>query len=271
MTLRKPGCFLAMAATVSLRLAAHDYWLEPARPLATRGETVALRLLVGEDLQPDEEREFAAARAPRCELVTAAGRQDLRGRFVEGAKPFGRVELAGEGTHLIVLERTPSTITLEPAEFTGYLREEGLDPIVAEREQRGETNRAGRERYARFLKCYVRAGDQPEAAVPAAALRLDIAPALRADRAMRTGDELRVRVVLDGAPLKQAAVFAAVRRADGKVVTQKATTDDQGWITLRLDTAGLWVVRLVHMQRAPADDVEVDWESFWAACTFGVT
>jgi len=271
MTLRKAFGFLATATAVALRLGAHDYWLEPAQTLAEPPATVALRLLVGENLHADEEREFAAARVPRCEVVTAAGRQDLRPRLVEGAKPFGRIELTASGTHLIVLERTPATITLEPAKFTEYLQEEGLDEIVAERSRRGETNRAGRERYARFLKCFVRSGTKVEAVVPGAMQRLDIAPGLHADRAMRTGDGMRVRFTFDGAPLKHAAAFAAVRRADGTVATQKITTDDDGWTTVRLTDAGLWVVRLVHMRRAPADDNAVDWESYWAACSFGVT
>lgn len=37
-----------------------------------------------------------------------------------------------------------------------------------------------------------------------------------------------------------------------------------------LTHSGLWVVRLVHLRRAPAGEVAADWESFWAACTFGV-
>jgi uncharacterized GH25 family protein len=271
MTMRQPGGLFLLLAVFSVRLAAHDYWLEPDRLSLAGPGTVTLRLLVGGNLQAEEERECQLARLPQCALVDAAGRRDLRPGLVEGAKPFGRVQLTGGGTHLIVLERTPSIIRLEADKFTAYLKEEGLDYIVAERARRGESAREGRERYARFLKCYVRTGVQPEAVRPAADLRLDIAPELRTDRAMQAGDELPVRVCFDGSPLKQAVVFAAVRRADGKVSTQRVMTDANGLARIRVTAAGLWVVRLVHMQRAPAGDAGVDWESFWAACTFGVT
>ena len=270
MTLHRVAIFLGLSAILAARLVAHDYWLEPDRSFVSLPGTVALRLLVGENLKPDEEREFQLARAPQCALLNAAGRHDLRPGQVEGAKPFAEVKLESAGTQLIILERTPSTIRLTADKFTEYLREEGMDYIVTERARRGESGREGRERYARFLKCYVRAGELPEKAVPAAALRLDLRPELRADRAMQAGDELPVWVHFDGAPLRQAVLFAAVRRADGRVTTQRVTTDDVGRTSLRLTAAGLWVLRLVHMQRAPAGDPETDWESFWAAATFGV-
>jgi uncharacterized GH25 family protein len=270
MILRTPGGWFALFAALAVRLAAHDYWLEPAQCLVATGATVDLKLLVGEDLQPEEEREFALARTLQFDDITAAGRRDLSSGSKDGAKPYGVVKLMEAGTHLIALQRRAATITLEAKAFTAYLKEEGLEAIVAERMRRGENERPGRERYARFLKCYLRAGDQPEAVLPRETLRLDIVPELRTDRPMQTGDELRVRVNFDGAPLKQAAVFAAVRGADGKAVTQQLVTGDQGEATVKLTAAGLWIVRLVHMQRAPAGDADADWESFWGACTFGV-
>ena len=33
--------------------------------------------------------------------------------------------------------------------------------------------------------------------------------------------------------------------------------------------AGLWLVRLVYMQRCPADCGAADWESYWGAFSFG--
>ena len=41
-------------------------------------------------------------------------------------------------------------------------------------------------------------------------------------------------------------------------------------VTARLTAAGLWVVSLVHLRRAPAGDPEADGESFWTDTTFGV-
>jgi hypothetical protein len=251
-------------------LLAHDYWLEPDKLAPAPGEPVALRLLVGENLQADEERAFQRARTAQCLLVSAAGRQDLRDTLAEDAKPFARVTPGTAGTHLFALERQPASITLEPGPFTDYLKEEGLGQIIAERARNGESGKPGRERYARYLKCYLRAGDAPEAAVPACAQRLDILPGLRTDRAPRAGDELSVQVMFDGAPLPSAALFAVTRPAGAAAVTVPLVTDASGRAVVKLATPGLWVLRLVHMRRAPAGDPAADWESFWAACSFGV-
>lgn len=253
-----------------LRLAAHDYWLEPDHWAGAPGDPVALRLFVGENLRAEDEREFQRARVTQCLLVTAAGRRNLRDSLTEGVKPFAQVTLGAAGTQLFALERKSASITLEADKFTDYLREEGLEQIVTERARSGESGRQGRERYARFLKCYLRAGDTPEATVPVLTLRLDIAPELRTDRASHVGDELGVRVSFDGAPLKRAAFFAVTRGPSGAAVTQTLITDETGRAAVKLTAPGLWVLRLVHMQRAPAGDPAADWESFWAACTLGV-
>jgi uncharacterized GH25 family protein len=262
--------YLVMLATLSLRLAAHDYWFEPAPLTAGPGDTVALHLYVGENLKVDEEREYARARTAKAELITAAGRQDLRAAQEDGAKPFAQIKLAAAGTQLVAVQRAPATITLAADKFTEYLREEGLEAIVAERARRGEAQREGRERYTRYLKCYLRAGRQPEAVIPSVELRLNLVPDLPLDRALQAGDALPVRVIFDGAPLRHAAVFAAGRDSGGQVQVQSLTTDDEGRVVVRLANAGLWVVRLVHMQRAPDGDAAADWESFWGACTLVV-
>jgi hypothetical protein len=38
---------------------------------------------------------------------------------------------------------------------------------------------------------------------------------------------------------------------------------------LKIDHSGEWIVRLVHLRRC-SEPKEADWESFWAALTFGV-
>lgn len=261
-------CFLG---TFGLsRLAAHDYWIEPAPLEAKLGDTVALRVFVGEDLKADDERPFQAARTTRWEVLSAAGRHDLQAETKDGSKPAGSLKLANPGTHLVVLERTPALIALEGGKFTEYLREENLGDIIIERAKRGESGQPGRERYRRFLKSYVRVGNAPEAAVPSTKQRLDLAPDFRKDRGPRLGDRLRVRVTFDGKPLARTTVFAEARLNQNASFARGLATDADGWVEVELNAAGLWLVRLVHMRRAPAGDTEADWESFWAACTLTV-
>ena len=41
------------------------------------------------------------------------------------------------------------------------------------------------------------------------------------------------------------------------------TTDHEGKVSVHINRSGLWLVRLVVMQRCAANCNEADWESFW--------
>ncbi len=85
---------------------------------------------------------------------------------------------------------------------------------------------------------------------------------------MKSGESLPVVLLFEGKPLAGAQIEAH-SRVDGKVMTQKTTSDKDGQATVKLDRAGLWLIRLVHMRRCP-EPKEADWESFWASCSFEV-
>ena len=268
----RPAVVLALVfAGAGPRLGAHDYWFEPDRLTAAPGATVTVRLLVGEKLQAEDERGFQRARIERLELASAKGRREVSGEFIEDAKPFGTVRLESPGWQVLAMERTASSITLEAGKFEEYLKEEGLEHVIAERARLGESRKPGRERYRRYLKACLWAGDPAGGPMPDLTLRLDLTPLFAGGVVPAVGDEAAVRVGFENAPLAGAAVFAAVRDAAGQLHAQKLTTGADGVAHFRLTHAGMWVVRLVHMRRAPAGDPVADWESYWAACTFGVT
>jgi uncharacterized GH25 family protein len=147
-----------------------------------------------------------------------------------------------------------------------YLNDEGLDAIVASREQRGEARVPARERYRRYLKALVQVGNRRDKTYRRElGHRLEII--LLADPTTpQNGDLLPVRILFNAKPLIGVRVF--VQSIDGKGSRpESAVTDRTGVATVRLKRPGCRLVRLVHMERAQAGD-EVDWESFWAAYTF---
>ncbi|HXG83996.1 MAG TPA: DUF4198 domain-containing protein, partial [Pyrinomonadaceae bacterium] len=99
-------------------------------------------------------------------------------------------------------------------------------------------------------------------------LKLEIMP-LENPYAKKVGEKLKFQVLFDGKPLADRAVFANNRNGEN-VTTQKMTTDKTGKITVNLDKSGWWLVRLVNMRKCKQDCGEADWESFWAAFTFGI-
>ncbi len=85
----------------------------------------------------------------------------------------------------------------------------------------------------------------------------------------KKGDDLKFQIFFDRKPLVDKIVFAD-NKEGGKISNQKLKTDKNGTFAVKLDDKGVWLVRLVYMQRCEADCAEADWESFWGAFSFGV-
>lgn len=256
-------------ALVATRASAHDQWLETAAAGPVPGATVEARLFVGEAPVAEEQKPFERTKLARLELWSRNGRTDLLAGGTEGSQPLARASGLGEGEFLIALDRAPVLIQLEPAKFEAYLASEGLGAIVKERQGRGEAAKPGRERYTRYVKAlaYVGAPRAQGMSGKVVGQRLE----LTVDRAepLRADSTFVVRVTFDGKPLAGARVEASLRAAEP--TSSAGTTDARGGVSLRVATAGLVVIHLVHMRRClePGGTPcrEADWESFWGSFT----
>ncbi len=262
--------FLLVAAALlfsCLPVRAHDYWLLPDTFFPAAGDSLAVRLFVGDDFVPEAERPFQKKATVRFQQLFGGKTTDLVPLGTEEKTPLLSLPVCDAGTHLFAMERIPRLITLEADKFNKYLAEEGLDSILAERKKAGEERKPGRERYSRCLKSLIQVGaTRDETAVRVLGQKLEIMPGAN-PYALKIGDELSVRILFDGKPLAGVKVFAHRRDSD-KVTTKSVAASAEGRATFRLDGGGAWLIRLVHMRRVA--DAEADWESYWAALTFGV-
>ncbi|MBC7930430.1 MAG: DUF4198 domain-containing protein [Rubrivivax sp.] len=265
----RPVSAVALMLLLALATTAHDYWLEPELFFVGVGDKINLRLFLGEGLRSEEERPFQKERTVSFRLHSEKESRDLMAEGEDGKMPVARIALAREGNHLIEMVRNASTIKLDAEKFKAYLEEEGLQNIIAERKRSGEDKREGRERYTRYLKSLLQAGAmRDDTFSKILGHRLEVVP-LANPYGLRRSDAFRVRILFEGKPLTGATV-EAFRRDGGSMVSQHAATDSRGEAGFKLDGAGAWNVRLVHMRRcAGADCAEIDWESFWASLTFG--
>jgi len=259
-----------IAALVTLlpgSVGAHDYWIEPVFADGASGATVSLRMLVGEALVSTEERELQRDRTVRLDHVSASGVADLLAEAPDGARPLVEVRLTERGGHLIEVERAFASIELPPDRFERYLRVEGLGHVVRERRRRGESDRPGRERYARCLSALVRVDAEPdEVFAHDAGCRLAMLPEVDPSLLAR-GDRLRFRVRFDTAPLADAVVDLYVRDRRGRVSHRRIRTDAEGRAGVRLPATGFAVLRTVTMVRSQVPDA-ADWESWWSSYSF---
>lgn len=231
-------------------LFAHDMWIEPATFWPAAGQPVGVKLRVGQEMLGDPIprsarliREFV--------VVDAAGRRTVMGR--EGSDPAGYVR---GGEAVIGYWSHPSVVELEADKFNLYLKEEGLESVLAERERRKQSGMQVREQFSRCAKSLMAgAGDQ----------LLGFPLELLAERNPHAlgGAALPVRLTYENRPLAGALVVAMNRQRPAEKLT--ARTDQEGRVRLPLHGDGVWLVKAVHM--TPAGE---EWASYWASLTFGL-
>lgn len=239
---------------------AHDFWIEAAPFTAEGPRTIAISLRVGTELVGDSlpnitdwYRDFS--------YVHQGVRRPVPGDM--GDDPAGRLPANTPGVYLIGHENRPDFVELDAERFHAYLREEGLEHIIATRLANGQANRPGREYYQRCVKSLVRVGtDEP-------ALRdmqtdlgytLEILPRNSPFQA----DKLKVRLLYQGKPVQGLLVSAFTKQEPER--RSQARTDADGMAEVALDRPGIWLVKAVHM--VPYQDGKADWISYWASLTF---
>ncbi len=195
--------------------------------------------------------EFWLQPAPALDrtLITALQRHAVDGRHDE-----------------LALDTRAKSITLPADQFTSYLREEGLESVIATRERTGQSTAPGRERYARCVKTLVRVGPRSDGTFAVSTgQHLELTP-LADPFAVRPGGRLSLRVTFAGQPLAQALVQAWHRKGDQLLRTAARTAAD-GTVAFDLPQAGEWMFSLVHMVPV-TDEPAHDWQSFWGNLTF---
>ncbi len=250
----------------SLTAFGHEYWFEPDTFFLQPNERTMVHLFVGDGLIKDrEERQYQPEKTPMFQLFSVYKTWDLKPPLVAEAIPVYNFSADKPGNYLLGMERNWSYITIESEKFEAYLREDGLDYIIPEREKLGERKKEGRERYSRFIKSLLQVGDKRDDQYKRKlGLKLELIP-LENPYSKKIGDTISFQLSFDGKPTAGRTVFADNR----EVETQKMVTNNNGKFSFKINKSGLWLVRLVIMQRCKADCGEVDWESFWGAFSFG--
>jgi uncharacterized GH25 family protein len=259
---------VALLAVLSFAapLAAHDHWIAPSSLRPALGERVELDLRVG---HPQEfERQIRdPRRIVRFESFAPGASEPAPVLGLDGKAPAGLFKAKAQGLHVLVFQSNHAFVEIEPAKYADFLREEGLEDVLAEREQRGESALPGRDSYARFDKALLRAeglaggGHERVVGLPLE-LVLESDPAKWSE-----GAPLRLRLLLDGKPIEGRQI--KLTRLSEPHLVQLARTDAEGLVELVPANAGPFAAFAVHQRRATKEQgLEGDWEGLWASFTF---
>jgi uncharacterized GH25 family protein len=256
--------FAALALLTAHTAFAHDVWIEPSSFRLVVGERVTAALRVGEGLAGEPMPRIPAL-IERFILKGSSREIPLIGR--SGADPAGMTAIAEPGPQWIGYQSKAYPMTIDAQKFETYLKDEGLERIIAERARKGQSRAPGRERFHRCAKALLDVQPlNPTATVTDIPLgfTLELVPR-KNPYVLKPGDVLPLSLTFRGKPIANVLVMAMRKGAPEKAV--RARTDAHGRVSLRLDATGFWLVKAVYMKAAPPD-AGVDWESWWASMTF---
>lgn len=229
-------------------LLAHDMWIEPSAFFVENGQTVAVKLRVGENLLGDP-LPRSSQLIQEFVVEDASGRRAVIGR--EGMDPAGFLRVMNPGPQVIGYYSKPSRVELPADKFNEYLTQEGLDSIIALRARRKETGADAKESFVRCAKSLLNGGGGDRMlGFPLELVAENIA-----------GESLPLQLFYEKRPLAGTLVVAINRM--NPALKQTARTDKNGRVRLKLGGSGLWMIKAVHMVPSGAEYL-----SYWASVTF---
>ncbi|GAB4372628.1 MAG: DUF4198 domain-containing protein [Bryobacter sp.] len=242
-----------MLSLFLLSLVAHDLYLMPKTFRPAKGEKVTVAFHSGDDFP-------RSANAVDPSRITAPALENLR---VDGNYTLG--EALDEP--LIGAQTAPRFLELPAGKFHEYLAHEGLDWVVAWREQHGEAGLPGRELYSKYAKTLLAEGDFRKRLGHA----LEIVPAANPYNC-KVGSRLRVKVWKREKPAAGITLEAAKLGPGGQAeVWTLGKTDHQGELEFLLKAPGIWKLHGVAIERVERPTPEkAQWESFWTSLSFEI-
>jgi uncharacterized GH25 family protein len=240
---------------------AHEFWLEPTDFTPKLGQSVAISIYIGQKFKGNS-YPYLREEFKKFVAVTARGEKPVKG--VPGDDPAVMFKFTEPGLVIFAHYSTPEKLNFDDwGLFQAYLNFEGLEHILPLHEQLGKPRSGIKEIYSRCAKLLMSvgptSGDDRLTGMPLELL------AERNPYQLREGNELPVRVFLNGKPLAGIAV-SAISKSDPES-RQLVRTDGEGRARIPLLKAGPWLLNAVHMME-PAPGAQAHWMSLWASMVF---
>jgi uncharacterized GH25 family protein len=263
--MRKTCALLAALLFVSSTFA-HDMYLLPARFVLEEGMLLSVGLHNGDSF-PDSEVSPVLERVRDMKLLSATGAWNILNLHLVEKTVQGEVRVPRAGSYVLTARTILHAFQLPAKDFNAYLKEEGLEHVIAWRQQHGETQTAGRERYAKHAKALLTTGGKNEFHSRATGLAIEMVPEI-SPYDLKPGADLPIRILLRGNPASDLQVETSWASAGTPTkIAIVGHTDQQGRLTIPHLAPGKWRTHTVSMERCK-DSAEADWESSWASLTF---
>lgn len=261
----------ALGILVATTAFGHDLYLMPERFIVTNGEPLAIAVHNGDSF-PQSEASASIERLRDGMMVGVNGNKTIDGLRVDDKRTVGTVVVPSQGELVLSIRTIPNFIELEPDKFLPYLKEEGLKDVIAWREVNRATKIPGRERYSKYAKALLLAGNPSDYYKHVVGFPIEIVPE-KDPYTLKKGDSLPVQVLYRGAPAADLQLEADYAGPQGSKTRVVGRTDKDGRISVPLNSTGKWrlhSLKMEHLTPETGGEPAADWESFWASLTFEI-
>lgn len=248
-------------------LAAHDLFLKLSTYFLPPDKPVEALLLNGTFTR--SENSVDRNRVADFSLIGPRGRirLDTTGIIGRGDTTRVRFTTGAPGTSIAGISTLPRELALKGPEFNAYLKEEGINDVLAERTRTGTLNEPARERYAKHVKAIFQVGGEiTDQYATVLGYPAEIIPMENPYR-LNVGSTLRVRCLVQGISVQGVTVLAGGLNPQGRIIKEiGVTTDASGIATIPLTSPGRWYVKFIRMKKST--EANLTHESQWATLTF---
>jgi len=255
----------------STSVMAHEFWLEPVDYQRELQQDLAVNLKVGQNFkgEPQIYNPSDFIKFQLTEFIDkAATTHAIKSRL--GDIPALRKKSEREGLKIVSYISNANLLTYNKAEkFTAFLKNEGLDWVLAAHKKRKLPEKGFKEVFHRYAKTLIAVGrgrgEDIELGLPFEWV-LEKNP-------YTDKDNLQARLLWEGKAFPNTTVTLFIRQQD-TLIQKHLMTDKHGVVTIPTDQHGIFLLNAVHMIEA-SDDTEREigavWESLWASTTFEIT
>ncbi len=256
------GCLVASANAHDLFLKFDTYFLRPNSQATVRLLNGGFRASEG-TVTRDRMRDVRlVAHGGQVSHPEAAMWRD------EGSTSVLDLRTGGAGTYVVGVSTKPRAIDLNAKDFNDYLAHDGIPDTLAARRKDGELNSDVRELYSKHVRAVFQVGGaRSDAYRMPLGYAVEIIPQQNPYN-LRAGQTLELLCTLEGRPIFNQFVLAG-RETRGRMSREiSARTDANGIARFKVDRAGKWYVKMIHM--TPMTGGDISYESKWATLTFEI-
>jgi hypothetical protein len=260
---------LTAALPVPSQVLAHEFWIEPLSYQVQLDDMISGELTNGQEFAGSQ-LAYLPQRFERFTVAAGMRQGDVENRL--GARPALDIAPLSEGLHVISYQSTLSTLTYtEWAKFLGFSEHKDFADIEAIHDARGLPREGFVEGYWRFSKTLVGVGNSIGRDFQTG---LDIEfVALDNPYTDDLSNGLRVQLYYLDDVRGDAQVELFEKAPDGTVEITLHRTDAEGISTLPVKAGYSYLVDAVVLREPSAElavEADIEWETLWAALTFGV-